>query len=220
MARVPDARTTRAGSHAAITHKAGAGTARGSVMRGTGMGGAGAARPGRAARRGVLTRGRRACACACACARVPLDALVRRYSGTTLPWGASSTRYGVALRGLERNTCRYRSRPTPFSGMLYGAPTRRASGVTLQYAELSIWHLSAPQSSEPAKRHVIMHERRHRPAYHGNQPRPAMVGERHFAACRQRRLPIVEPAHAVAASGAEAEGKLEADGALADAALA
>eukprot|EP00966_Prymnesium_polylepis_P337100 7391889-Prymnesium_polylepis.1 len=34
MARVRDARTTRAGSHAEVEHQAGAGTARGSVMQG------------------------------------------------------------------------------------------------------------------------------------------------------------------------------------------
>eukprot|EP00966_Prymnesium_polylepis_P134680 3112843-Prymnesium_polylepis.1 len=35
MARVRDARTTRAGSHAEVTHQAGAGTACGSVMQGS-----------------------------------------------------------------------------------------------------------------------------------------------------------------------------------------
>ena len=37
MARVQDARTTRAGSHAKVRHRAGAGTARGSVMQGRGV---------------------------------------------------------------------------------------------------------------------------------------------------------------------------------------
>eukprot|EP00966_Prymnesium_polylepis_P124970 2890074-Prymnesium_polylepis.1 len=36
MARVRDARTTRAWSHAKVMHHAGAGTARGSVMQGSG----------------------------------------------------------------------------------------------------------------------------------------------------------------------------------------
>eukprot|EP00966_Prymnesium_polylepis_P235841 5454328-Prymnesium_polylepis.1 len=35
MARVRDARTTRAGSHVDVEHQAGAGTARGSVMQGS-----------------------------------------------------------------------------------------------------------------------------------------------------------------------------------------
>eukprot|EP00966_Prymnesium_polylepis_P246118 5692931-Prymnesium_polylepis.1 len=62
MARVRDARTTRAGSHRrghAPSSQASASTARGSVMQGSGMGEGWAARPGRAARRGALTRGRR-----------------------------------------------------------------------------------------------------------------------------------------------------------------
>eukprot|EP00966_Prymnesium_polylepis_P239854 5546626-Prymnesium_polylepis.1 len=48
MARVRDARTTRAGSHAEVTHQAGASTARGSVMQGSGMlgGGRGRRAPG------------------------------------------------------------------------------------------------------------------------------------------------------------------------------
>eukprot|EP00966_Prymnesium_polylepis_P076925 1782596-Prymnesium_polylepis.1 len=61
MARVRDARATRAGSHAEVMHQAGASTARGCVMQGSGMVEGGAARPGRAARRGALTRGRRRC---------------------------------------------------------------------------------------------------------------------------------------------------------------
>eukprot|EP00966_Prymnesium_polylepis_P131615 3044087-Prymnesium_polylepis.1 len=52
MARVRDARTTRAGSHAEVEHQAGAGTVRGSVMQGSGMGegGVGAPRARRQAR--------------------------------------------------------------------------------------------------------------------------------------------------------------------------
>eukprot|EP00966_Prymnesium_polylepis_P198800 4607338-Prymnesium_polylepis.1 len=38
MARVQDARTTQAGSHAEVAHQTGAGTARGAVMQGSGMG--------------------------------------------------------------------------------------------------------------------------------------------------------------------------------------
>eukprot|EP00966_Prymnesium_polylepis_P047525 1100358-Prymnesium_polylepis.1 len=38
MARVRDARATRAGSHAEVMHQAGASTARGSVLQGSGMG--------------------------------------------------------------------------------------------------------------------------------------------------------------------------------------
>eukprot|EP00966_Prymnesium_polylepis_P253205 5852248-Prymnesium_polylepis.1 len=45
MARVRDARTTRAGSHAEVMHEAGASKARGSVMQGSEMGEGGGGAP-------------------------------------------------------------------------------------------------------------------------------------------------------------------------------
>eukprot|EP00966_Prymnesium_polylepis_P298861 6906064-Prymnesium_polylepis.1 len=45
MARVRDARTTRAGSHAEVVHQAGASTACGSVMQGSGIGEGGGCAP-------------------------------------------------------------------------------------------------------------------------------------------------------------------------------
>eukprot|EP00966_Prymnesium_polylepis_P310129 7165744-Prymnesium_polylepis.1 len=58
MARVRDARTTRAGSHAEVDHQAGAGTARGSVMQGSGMA-RGAVMQGSGMARGAVMQGSR-----------------------------------------------------------------------------------------------------------------------------------------------------------------
>eukprot|EP00966_Prymnesium_polylepis_P033132 770628-Prymnesium_polylepis.1 len=81
MARVRDARTTRAGSHAEVMHQAGVSTARGSVMQGSGMEEGGGGAP-RLARVGVRC---------CSCSPERRKAVLERYA-------ALRTRYQLIRR--------------------------------------------------------------------------------------------------------------------------